>query len=739
MTDAVVQITEKKYTGKLNEAALVALLQKDSIIANLDETKIAKIESDFQSLFEKDDASCEEWRKDAKDLLDMARLKDKKRDHIQEWQSDLQLPDLIFSAMQFNARTYPEYIKAAKVCQPKVIGRFTEDKMARAVRVCTHINWQLSTEIVEWASNFDKLLLLLPIIGHVFKLTMWDDQLGRITDTLLLPDQVTVDNYENSPDWHRRIGIDIVVNKNALLSLQASKKWRQVEIECSDGTEEDPKYSMVQIHAWVDLDDDEYQEPYILTFNKSDFKLMSIVPRFDIDSLMYLYDPKDPEKTRELIGIEAVNYITSYEYCPSPDGRALGMGLGHVIQGMTRARNSSINQIQDAGTLMNLGGGWVKKGTFRDDGTQFFTPGQYKVTDALTDAEDLSKSFFKLPVEEPATATYNVLNTLGDFVSRIASTGEIMSGDSAPANMPATSVLAIIQQGKMGTTAVLTRINTALTKELGVIYRLNKAYLTNSKNLAVGDYEDVLVANDYNTKDFDIQPIADPNLSTKSERLMQHKAAMEIGIESPTLIELYLIDLGYDDKMAKQLAEGWGQMKQMAAQANAQMELLKQQEQTLKQQRDASDAEERRLKAQMELLKAQTDAKVKDADAKLKMANALKAMAEVESVRTTTQITQSNALLEQVAQLPPAIPTIEELNDEQTGQQANDSGVPAMAGQPDNNGGDAAIGEGASGGEQPNELPVGLGEAEPTQGASTGVGDDTGHGELEAGGLQEGE
>ena len=729
MTDT----TSKKYTGKLDEAAVIKLLTSTSIIDDIDESIITRIESDCQTLYEKDEQSCQEWRNDAKDLLDMAKLKDKKREgFLQVWQSDLQLPDLIFSAMQFNARTYPEYVKSGKVCQPKTVGKFTEDKLTRAIRVCTHINWQLTTEMPEWMPNFDKMLLILPIIGHAFKLTMWDDQQGRITDTLLLPDQVTVDNTPNNPDWQRRISVDMVVNQNTMVSRQASGQWRNIDVECTEGTDEDKKYRIVQMHAWFDLDGDEYQEPYILTFNKSDWKLLSIVPRFDADSLVYKFEPTAPEESRELIGIEAVNYLTSYEYCPSPDGSALGMGLGHVIQGMARVRNASINQIQDAGTLMNLGGGWIKKGAFRDDGAQIFTPGEYKIADGIDTASSLADSFFKLPVTEPSTATYNTFTTLGEFINRIASTGEIMSGEGAPATMPATSVLAIIQQGKMGTTAVLTRINNSLTKEFKAIYRLNKAYLTNKKYLAVGDFEGEVVADDYDSTDFDIEPIADPSLSTKSERIMQHKAAMEAGVQSPLLLGLYLIDLGYDEKMAKQLAGGWAEMTQMAAQAKGQMEMLTQQEKTLAQQERTAKAERDRLELQLRLMEAESRAK-------LEHAQMLKVMAEIEAMQTEQKTREQDALIDELAALPPAIPTPEELADEQP-RETDAGGVQPVDEQPDNQSGAGQDFAGSGAVESPVELPAdesaGRGGAE---GPGAGDGSSLGLGIPESGNMPEGE
>ncbi len=109
-------------------------------------------------------------------------------------------------------------------------------------------------------------------------------------------------------------------------------------------------YEKVPGICTLDLDEDGYAEPYIVTLGKNDWKLLSIVPRYDADSLIWSYDPRNPAD-RYIIGIDAVEYITSYTYYPSPDGCALGMGIGHLIERLVKSRNSAINQIQDAGTL----------------------------------------------------------------------------------------------------------------------------------------------------------------------------------------------------------------------------------------------------------------------------------------------------------------------------------------------------------------------------------------------------
>lgn len=698
-------MTETEFTGKLNAKKIMAMLSSDKPLAEtLDEALITKIQSDCQELYEKDAASCQGWRDAARRLMEQAGLKDKTRDqYIKAWQANIQMPDLMFAAMQFNARTYPEYVKDGKVCQYKANGKMTPEKEQRGGRVTDYMNWQLTQQVEEWPENFDKLLLLLPIVGHMFKMTCNDEQLGRLTDTLLMPDMVTVDNTPNNPDWMRRISIDMTINQNVYASRVAAGVWRKVDIESEDESASDRRYMIVQMHCWLDLDEDGYDEPYIATFGKDDWKLLSVVPRYDEDSLVWLFNINDTED-RTLVGINAVEYITSYMYYPAPDGSALGMGIGHLTEKLTRARNSAINQIQDAGTKINLSSGLIRSGVFRDDGEIDFEPGEFKIVDAAFSSDDVSKSIFPLPVNQPSSATFEVFQTMGDTINRIAQTGEIMSGEGVPANMPATSVLAIIEQGKVGQRVVLKRINQSLTKELRLIYRLNSAYLNNAQYQRVLDQKDADVRADFDLTDCDITPVADPMFSTRVERLMRAQAAMQAGIQSPLLMKSYLVELGYDEDEAAQLASGDAQMKAVQAQAQAQSELMKQQkdvlaqqEHTHKAQADAMDRETRLMEAKIRL--AEMESKLM-----LDRANAAKIMAETMALETEAQLRQNDETLRTLALMPAALPTIEEMSNDNTAEQAGEGepgGLQPVAPRPGDQSGPANLDQSSGIPEQP--------------------------------------
>jgi len=704
-----------RETGQIDLRRIMAMMADPlKIVHSLDESQISKLQTEAQKNYDADEQSCQEWRARAKKLMDMARMTDNSRSgFLQPWMSDIQLPDLIHSAIQFNSRTMPEYIKDGKVCQPEVVGSQTDEKLKRARRVCDHINWQLQEEIIEWPENMDKLLLQLPIVGCMFRATVWDAAEGRITDTLLLPDRVTLDNSPNNPDWARRISIDMRITHNQYMSRVQCGEWRDENIQQAETEVGDERlYDIVQMHTVADLDGDDYEEPYILTFSKREWKLLAVTPRFDMQSIVMSVSANDPND-HYAVGINPVNYITRYQFFPDPNGSALGMGYGHIMYGMVKTRNTGINQLMDAGTRQNLGGGFIKKGVFRDDGLRIIRPGMFEVVDGDFGAGTMQDAVWPFPSPTPSVSTLNVFSELGSSISRIAATGDIMSGEGAPANMPATSVMAIIEQGKTGQRAILKRINLSLKHELQLIHRLNQSYLTDKKYMAVGDFEEKQVAKaDYSNADYDIVPVADPMFSSRIERLTRIQAAMQIGIQSPKLQEKYLIELGFSEKEAQEYVAGDMQMKQAALAGQQQAEMLKQQEQTAKAQKEAAEAQARLLEMQGRIM--------------VDHSRALLQMEQAKKLSTDNAIAKTNAELEQMSGVTAAHPTQEEIADEQPTitQQGQPGGVQPVVDGPDN----ASVLQQPAGGLQPTESgnqpeqPVGFDSSAASGTADAGSG-----------------
>lgn len=681
---------------KLNAQAVIEKLSLTKPLwQTLSDEQISAIQSSCQARFEHDGETCQEWRDNAKALIDIAKMtSQKRRGHIQLWQADIQVPYLMQSAIQFNARSFPEYMKDGKVCQPRNYGKVDQKKVERSQRVVDHINWQCSEQIKEWPENLDKLLLTMPIVGHMFKVKAYDENLGRITDTLCMPDQITIDNSPNNPEWDRRIAVEYPVGQNHCASKKASGQWREVELTNS-GPDDNPRYMVVDVYGWYDLDDDGYEEPYTITFDKDTFRLLSIIPRYDVNCLNFAYDPKNPDdaSSRELVGIDALNLVTSFQFIPAPDGTALGIGYGQVGKGMIEGMNMFLNQLADAGTLANLGGGFIKKGLFRDDGVMLLGAGEWKITDTQGPGP-IGDSVMPLPAPNPSAVTFNLYQEMkGDFAA-IAATSEIVSGTDMPAGTPATSVLAIIDQAKMGARAILKRINLAMGREFEIIFRLNQTTLPDELYYTVGDFDQkYIAADDYSCYDYDIVPVADPQYSSRTERLTRSQVAMQLGINSPELIRDTLIDIGYSPDQA----ERYMQSNQSEAVKAAQM------------QAQAAEQAERTAKAQKDLVETHIKLLQAQSQSVVDKTVAIKNLADAEAIEAGTQL---DIYAAQLAALEREVQQMRGIADEQ-GEQG---GLPAMEGQPGDEGG---MGSAPAGDDQSEQLGQ---SAEPSGMDAGGIG-----------------
>jgi len=177
-------------------------------------------------------------------------------------------------------------------------------------------------------------------------------------------------------------------------------------------------------------------------------------------------------------------------------------------------------------------------------------------------------------------------------------------------------------------------------------------------------------------------------------------------------------------------------------QGQQQIDGMAQQEKTLAQQEKTANAEAKRLELQLRLMEAESKARLENAQVKKTEAEALKTMADVEVMYNDAQKRQADQLLEELTALPAAIPTSEELMNEQSidSGESQQGGLPAMVGQSSNQSDDGALDQRVPE-PQPTEQPTAPidigGSALPT---GQGIGTDVGAGLQEPanGDMQEG-
>ena len=171
-------------------------------------------------------------------------------------------------------------------------------------------------------------------------------------------------------------------------------------------------------------------------------------------------------------------------------------------------------------------------------------------------------------------------------------------------------------------------------------------------------------------------------------------------------------------------------------------ETTKNSEKTLAQQEKTANAEAKRLELQLRLMEAESKARLENAQVKKTEAEALKTMADVEVMYNDAQKRQADQLLEELTALPAALPTSEELMNEQSivSGESEQGGLPSVVEQSSNQSNDSSLDQRMfepEPTEQPTE-PVNIGSGELPTGQGVGLDGGLGLQEPTNGDMQEG-
>lgn len=529
------------------------ILDSINIAADLDEDQLISIGDQVVNGFESDLESRRPWEEDLKNWTDLALQIATTKTYPWPNAANIKYPLLATAAMQFAARAYPTLVPSnGKVVKCKVVGYDPDgQKTARAERISTHMSYQVMEQMDGWEEDMDKLLITLPIAGTCFKKTYWDAGKQKNCSKLVLPKTLVVNYYSKSLDDAERITEILHLTKRAVKERQNRNIFLDVELSAPSGDldekltsvnnafqrsgedDETTPYVILEQHTYLDLDEDGYSEPYIVTVELNSKKVLRIVPRF-------MEEDVEVDEKSKVVSIEAIQYYTKYGFIPNPDGGFYDIGFGRLLGPLNNSANTIINQLVDAGSLSNLQAGFIGKGLRIKMGESRFQPGEWKAVNAVGD--DLKKQIFPLPVREPSQVLFNLLDLLLKSGKELASVAEIFVGKMPGQNTPATTTMATIEQGMKVFTAVYKRVYRSLTSEFRKIYKLNRVYMNPEEYISVLDQP--IEQSDYMSPEDDIIPGADPTAVSSQEKQQKVQALMQLlqlgTIDPMAVTQLYL-------------------------------------------------------------------------------------------------------------------------------------------------------------------------------------------------------
>ena len=483
----------------------------------------------------------------------------KRKNEPWENASNVIFPLLTIAAIQFHARAYPMLVPSTNIVHVKVFNyahlvtgqltqqlqQYLQQKVLRAQRVAAYMNYQFYYKMTQWETEMDSLILTLSATGSEFKKSYYDPVTRRCISEYVPAKDLVVNYNATSLEDALRITQIFNISPNEIIEHQnagifsanppVSSQPRSDQITAvSDAVQGQAPTTagsllptkFLEQHGYFDLDGDGYAEPYIFTVEHGTQRVFRIVARFSSGDVTL--------SNNVIQRIVPRHYYTHYKFLPSPDGGFYGMGFNLLLGTLNHAVNTLINQLVDSGTLYNLQAGFISKHFRLPGGTFNFKPGEWKQVNAM--AQDIKTGLFPLPVREPSQVLYMLLQILVGAGERLASTTDIMVGESPGQNQKATTTMAVLEEGRKVFTAIYKRVRKALAEEISKIYSLNREYLDKEDyydffDLTIDDTQlKKLVADDFEDEELDIQPIADPNALTMMQKTEKAKIYLEMAM-----------------------------------------------------------------------------------------------------------------------------------------------------------------------------------------------------------------
>jgi len=504
------------------------ILTTENLAAKLSEDELAVIAGNVVKGFTDDVESRRPWTDKMEGAFKLALQVMEEKSYPWPKASNVKFPLITVGALQFSARAYPALINGGNLVKTKIIGDHTEKKIERANRISRHMSHQILTEDEDWEEEMDRLLLAVPIVGCSFKKTYFDPQKKRNCSVHVLAKDLVVNYWAKSVETASRKTHRFYLEQRDVISRQRAGVYRECELGQSmrfpdsldaakdeaqgvTPTEDGPREILEQ-HTYLDLDEDGYTEPYIVTLDRSSQKVVRIVKRFESVNVV--------REENKIISIKANEYFTKYGFIPSPDGGFYDLGWGVLLGPISHSIDSLINQLVDSGTLSNMQSGFLGRGIRMRRGEVRFKPGEWKNVDSTGD--DIRKNVFPVPVREPSQTLFQLLGLLIEYGERISSVTDIMSGISPGQNQPATTTMALLEQGQKVFTGVFKRIHRGMRSEFRKLYELNQIYLDPKTEYHSDGMKEIFQVDYIDANE--IIPASDPNSASDAEKLMQAEA-----------------------------------------------------------------------------------------------------------------------------------------------------------------------------------------------------------------------
>lgn len=510
---------------------LIAYLDQGNLVDELDKDDLGNAETAAKIMTLHDEAkeSMGPWLKRYERAIMLAKMQASSngkpietKDFPFEGASLAMMPYITEAMLDFNSRAAPELVWAKDIVKVKVYGQNSEEKEARAERMATYQNYQLSESIPNWRDNQDQGIFIIACTGTIYKETYYDSDIQEVQSLLCLANEVIFNHsyktFKEAPDKFKAVEY---TRNDVIGFIRGEQQW---DIEEDKLEEDKDDFKFTECYTWIDLDGDGLKEPYIATIWDDNSLIVHLVPYFDEESL-HLTDDGD------VIKIDALERFTQIKFLPDPEGGPMGMGWGILLGPMFDAINTNMRQLIDAGTIANTAGNSFFYSTGMVSGrSNSVESGPIKMrmgqgTVLQTRGGNLRDNIVQFPAAGPSATLFQMVDFLIESARRMTAASSTVEANS---NMAASLYLAQLQQALKVPNSIIMRVYDGLKREQQKIGGLNFKHFSDEKyNRVIDDNQEASMQADFDPADCDVRLEADPSQGSDAERAARANAIWE--------------------------------------------------------------------------------------------------------------------------------------------------------------------------------------------------------------------
>jgi hypothetical protein len=505
----------------------------------IDENDLQVIASELRQSFEDDKSSRQQWEEAYTKGLDLLGLNYNERSQPFQGASGVTHPLLSESVTQFQAQAYKELLPASGPVRTQIIGQATKDKEDQAQRVSDFMNYQIMHVMEEYDPELDQMLFYLPLAGSTFKKIYYDANLGRAVSKFIPAEDLVVPYTATNLEECERVTHILKRTDNDIKKMQVTGFYRDVDLQVVQeenkveekerklsGIEKtgyrDDQYTLLEMHVDLDVpgfeDPDGIKIPYIVTIDEGSGNVLSIYRNYKDGDTLY----------------KKQQYFVHYKFMPGLG--FYGLGLIHMIGGLSRTATAALRQLIDAGTLANLPAGFKARGLRIADDDSPIQPGEFRDVDAPSG--DLRAGLLPLPYKGADPTLFQLLGFCVQAGKEFATVADQKIGEAAGAGAPVGTTMALMERGMRVMSAIHKRVHYAQRIEFKLLARIFAESLPPMYPYEVqGDLQS-LKASDFDER-IDIIPVSDPTIFSMSQRVTLAQTQLQLAEAAPQMHNIY--------------------------------------------------------------------------------------------------------------------------------------------------------------------------------------------------------